>query len=313
MQNLTEELNPVESLDTNNILDKIIKNKWWQGSLIAASDLPIKLEENKGVDWWIIATQPCNLFNPDFQKVPVFEIVAAIEITECSPRMIKGDDPRVLHLKVKSGDKIKALQIDIQKRIWLPRKLLARLPAPELHIRDANSDIDVNWSKKDWFDNFIGWMARSYTRIALPDEFNSAIQKSKIETIFKDKLTKRHDQIYGVYLAVNQDSDDEWQGYLGKMPPPYLLEILLVTFEDADPELLKNELIQHLFENKVSDPDDNEKKITRAELASRYQLRIIRQAISAKTMTGVSLKELKGYVRYSFVDHLSNSSVATSD
>lgn len=118
---------------------------------------------------------------------------------------------------------------------------------------------------------------------------------------------------YMASIAVDQDSDEEWHGYLGQMPPPYLLEILLVTFEDADPELLKHELIQHLFENKVSDPDDNGKQITRAELASRYQVRIIRSAILAKTMTGVSLKELKGYVRYSFVDHLSNSSVATSD
>ena len=44
------------------------------------------------------------------------------------------------------------------------------------------------------------------------------------------------------------------------MPPPYLLDIMSVTYEDADPEPLKNELIQHLFENKVSDPDDKDKK-----------------------------------------------------
>ena len=130
MQNLTEELNPVESLDTNNILDKIIKNKWWQGSLIAASDLPIKLEENKGVDWWIIATQPCNLFNPDFQKVPVFEIVAAIEITECSPRMIKGDDPRVLHLSSGRGRAGGgAVALDRAASVQIRRGLARSLPA----------------------------------------------------------------------------------------------------------------------------------------------------------------------------------------
>lgn len=313
MQNSIEEPSKVEPLDTNRLLNKIKENKWWQGSLILASDLPSTVEENKHVDWWVIATQPCNLFNPDFHKVPVFEIVAAFEIEECSPRMIKGDDPRVLHLKVKSEDEVKALKIDIQKRMWLPRTLLAELPASQFHIRDANSNIAANEPKIDWLDNFIGWMARSYTRIALPDEFNSAIQKSKIETIFKDKLTKYHEQLYGIYLAVDQDSDEEWQRCLGEMPPPYLLEILLVTYEDADPEFLKDELIKHLFENKVSDPDANEKQIARAELAHRYQVRIIKPAISAKNMAEVSLKELKRYVRYSFVDHLSNASAAAGE
>lgn len=306
MQNSIEAPTITEPVDANYLLNEIRKRKWWQGSLIPASVLPGKQEENKGIDWWIISTQPCNLFNPDFQKVPVFEIVAAFEIKECSPRMTKGDDPRILHLEVKSEDEIKALQIDIQKRMWLPRDLLAKLPTPQFHIRDDNSN-------KNWFDNFIGWMARSYTRIALPNEFNSAIQKSKIETIFKDKLTKHHEQLYGIYLAVDHDSDKEWREYLGEMPPPYLLEILLITYDDADPELLKNELIQHLFKNKVSDPDDSEKQIVRADLANRYQVRIIESAISAKTMAGVSLKEIKGYVRYSFMDHLSNSSMATSD
>jgi hypothetical protein len=314
LQNLKDELITVESSETA-LLDGIKKRKWWQGSLIPASDLSNCLEEDKGVDWWVIATQPCNIYNPDFQKVPVFEVVAACEITECLTRLSKGDDPRVLHLEVQADDEIKALQIDIQNRKWLPRNLLANLSAPKFHIRDTqpNPNIDANWSKKTWLDNFVGWVARSYTRIALPDDFNLALKKSKIEDVFKEKLAKHHDQLYGIYLVVDPDSDDEWLGRLGEMPPPYLLEIMLVTYEDSDPESLKNELIQHLFENKVSDPDDKDKKLIRAELANRYHVRIIKQAISAQTMAGVNLLELKRYVRYSFVDHLSNSSVATGD
>jgi len=312
LQNLKDELITVESSETT-LLDGIKKRKWWQGSLIPASDLSNCLEEDKGVDWWVIASQPCNIYNPDFHKVPVFEVVAACEITECLTRMTKGDDPRVLQLEVQDDNEIKALQIDIQKRKWLPRNLLAELSASKFHIRDTQPNIDTNWSKKTWFDNFVGWMARSYTRIALPDDFNLALKKSKIEDVFKEKLAKHHEQLYGIYLAVDPDSDDEWLGRLGDMPPPYLLDIMLVTYEDADPEPLKNELIQHLFENKVSDPDDKDKKLIRAELANRYHVRIIKQAISAKTMAGVNLLELKRYVRYSFVDHLSNSSVATGD
>lgn len=312
MQNLKGELSTVESLGTE-LLDEIKKREWWQGSLISATDLSNWLIDDTGVEWWVIATQPCNIYNTDFNKVPVFEVVAACEITECLPRLIKGDDPRVLHLEVQADGETKALQIDIQKRKWLPRNLLTKLTAPKFHIRDTEPNDDANWSKKTWFDNFVGWMARSYTRIALPDDFNLALKKSKIEDVFKEKLTKHHGQLYGIYLVVDQNSDDEWQGRLGDMPPPYLLEIMLVTYEDSDPELLKNELIQHLFESKVSDPDDRDKKLIRAELANRYHVRIIKQSISAKTMAGVNLLELKRYVRYSYVDHLSNSSEATGD
>lgn len=312
MQSLIEEPISVES--SVILLDEIKERSWWQGSLIPASDLPNCLEKHKGIAWWVISTQACNIYNPSFEKVPVFEVVAACELEDgCIPKMSKGDDPRVLHIEVQSGEEIKALKLDIQIRKWLPRALLAKLPTPKFHVRDVDQDSDANWSKKQWLDNFVGWIARSYTRIALPDEFNSVLQKSKIDAVLKEKLTKHHEQLYGIYLSVNPDSDEKWHGLLGEMPAPYILEIMLVTYEDADPELLKKELIGHLFENMVSDPDDKEKKITRAELAKRYQVRIIKSAILAKTMAGVNLLELKTYIRYSFVDHLSNSSMAAND
>jgi hypothetical protein len=312
LQSLKEELITVKSSETT-LLDGIKARNWWQGSLISISDLSDFLEEDKDVDWWVIATQPCNIYNHDFSKVPVFEVVAAREIEKCQHKLTKGDHPRVLHLEVQADSEIKALEIDIQKRKWLPRSLLAKLAAPKFHVRDTQSDSDTNSSDITWFDNFIGWMSRSYTRIALPNDFNTALHKSKIEDIFKEKLTKYHQQLYGIYLLIDLDSDENWSGRLGEMPPPYLLEVLLVTKEDADPEFFRNELISHLFDKKINDPDAKNEKMTRAELALRYQVRIIKSAISANTMAGVSLLELKKYVRYSFVDHLSDSSVAANE
>lgn len=313
MQNLIEEPSTADLQETMP-LDRIKEHQWWQGSLICASDLPDDLKtEGNDADWWVIATQPCNIYNPDFQKIPVFEVVAAVEIPKCDHRLTKGDNPRILHIEVMADAKSKALQIDIQKRKWLPRNLLATLSAPKYHIKDARQDVDANWEKNTWFDNFIGWIARSYTRIALPDDFNLGLRKSKIEDVFKEKLSKRQDKLYGIYLLIASDSDEEWQGHLGEMPAPYLLEIMLVSYEDTDPKLLENELIAHLFENTVNDPDKKDQKITRAELANRHHICIIKQAISAKTMSAVSLLELKRYVRYSFVDHLSGSSLAVDD
>ncbi|MBF6647171.1 hypothetical protein [Methylobacter sp. BlB1] len=313
MQNLIKEPILAEPLDSALLLDKIIKCKWWQGSLISAGDIQNYLKDCKDVDWWIITTQACNIYNSNFEKVPVFEVVAACEIEECHPRMSKGDDPRILHVEVQFEEKIKALELDIQRRKWLPRALLAKLPAPKFHVRDVDQNIEIGWSKKKWLDNFVGWMGRSYTRLALPDDFNFALRKSKIEDVLKEKLTKYHEQLYGIYISISSYTDEEWKGLLGEMPAPYLLEVMLVTYEDADPEDFKNKLTKHLFEDEVSDPNAKETKITRAKLAERYQVHINKLAISAKTMAGVSLLELKTYVRYTFVDHLSDSSASVND
>jgi hypothetical protein len=95
------------------------------------------------------------------------------------------------------------------------------------------------------------------------------------------------------------------------MPPPYLLGITLVTHENVDPELLKVELIGHLFDSKIKDPE-NKKDITHADLAQKCGIRIVDSAIEARTIADVTLLELKSLVRYTFVDHLSNSSMSVS-
>lgn len=118
--------------------------------------------------------------------------------------------------------------------------------------------------------------------------------------------------LYGIYLLVESDTDNGWNGILGEMPPPYLLEITLVTYEDVDPDLLRKELADHLFRTQLQDPEDRTKKTTRADLAHRHNIRVIESAIEAKTIAAVTLLELKSRVRYSFVDHLSNSSMAVN-
>ncbi len=308
LQNLIEE--PI-SADVASILLRAIEEKrWWQGSVINAIHLPPSLEEHRKSDYWVIASQACNIYNPCFDKVPVFELMGARLIEKCNPQMSKGDNPRILHVEARVENEVMALELDIQKRWWLPRTLLAELHAPKFHIRDARRDIDSDWFKNLWLDNFAGWLARSYTRPALPNAFNDAMRNSRLEVVLKDKLIKHKDALYGIYLSVESDADNVWNGILGEMPPPYLLEIMLVTYENGDPESLKNELVDHLFQSEIQDPDDNTKKITRANLALRNNIRIVKSAIDANTIAGISLLDLKDFIRYSFVDHLSDSSMA---
>jgi hypothetical protein len=202
------------------------------------------------------------------------------------------------------------LELDIQERRWLSRILLRDIPASTIYLRDAKRDDGADWNKNLWLDNFVGWIARSYTRVAFPNEFNDSMRASRIEEVLKDKIIKHKDKLYGIYLLVSANTDEEWHGILGEMPPPYLLEIMLITYEDADPEVIKKELIQRLFIDPIQDPEEKSQKITRGQLARRHSIHIIESSIDARTISGINLLELKSLVRYTFVDHLSDSSMA---
>ncbi len=299
---------PSESSD--QLLAKIKEKNWWQGSLILGNDLTdVVPNVHNDITWWIIASQTCNLYNPDFEKVPVFEIIAAAQIDQCAKNMIKGDNPRVLHVKAQAGTEIIALEIDIQKRVWLAREILSQLPVTNHHVFDAKKGYDEQWMKKQWLDNFIGWLARSYNRIALPDSFNDAIKNSRLREILETKLNKHSESLYGIYLSIESDSDTPWEGILGQMPSPYLLNIILVVFEDIDPEPIKDQLLTQIFDDQIKAPNCNSNKITRSELAKQNGIRLIREDIEVRSVSDISLLELKSLIRYSLVDHLSGSSI----
>jgi len=286
------------------------KKNWWQGSLILGDHLK-ELAPNidNKITRWVIASQTCNLYNSDFQKVPVFEIIAATQIDQCAKNMMKGDNPRILHVTAQAKSETIALELDIQKRVWLSREILSELPAPIYCILDTKKELDEQWMRKQWLDNFIGWLARSYNRVALPDSFNEAVKNSRLKEIFEKKLTKHAESLHGIYLLIEPDTETPWEGVLGQMPSPYLLNIILVVFEDVDPEPLKSQLLTQLFDDLIKDPNCNSNKITRSELARQNGIRIIREDIEARSMADISLLELKSLIRYSLVDHLSESSV----
>lgn len=295
------------------LLDEIEVRKWWQGSVLLGKDLPPMEDGHSDVECWVVASQACNIYNASFQNVPVFELVSASRIGACDPGKIRGDNPRILHVEALSNEEVISLELDIQKRRWLPRSWLAQLPAPFCHVRDAERGVDP-FLKNQWRDKFAAWMGRSYTRVALPDAFNDALKASKIREVLEDKLAKHKNELYGIYLELSPDSGEVWEGVLGEMPAPYLLGITLVTFDNVDPDKMKEMLVKSLFKDEIKDPasGDSPRKIRRVDLAARHKIRIIEADIAAKTVSGTSIHEIMGMVRYSLVDHLSDSSMAVA-
>lgn len=302
---------PISAELAETLLAEIKAKKWWQGSLILGSDLSKIDDSGEETEWWIITSQTCNLYNSCFQKIPVFEIVAACGIETCDRGKIRGDNPRILHIEARSGEKVIALELNIQKRRWCPRKILGKLPAPTFYVRDIERGTEPDWQKKQWLDIFVGWLARSYNRITLPDAFSNAIKKSKLQNIFEKKLTNYKDELYGIYFSIGRDSDDQWNGVLGEMLPPYLLNIVLVVYEDVDPEPFKQQLLQQIFNEKIKNPENKLEVLTCAQLALQHKIRLIKDDIEVWSITEIPLSRIHSLVRYSFVDHLSNSSMAT--
>jgi len=294
---------------SEKLLAEIKGKRWWQGSLISGNDL-IGLEESDDTpDWWVIASQTCNLYNPCFDKVPYFELIAAKEIETCNVAITRGDHPRILHVEAQSREKTISLELSIQNRKWCKREILSELPTPTFCLLDARRESGIDWIKKQWLDKFVCWLTRSYSRVTLPDQFNDAVRKSKIEDVLKKKLTKNKDNLYGIYLALHPDSDDPFEGLIGEMLPPYLLNIVLVAHENVDPEALRNKFLEQLFSDQIKDPEDASNTISRSELAKRYHIRLIKEDIEVRTVTDFTLDEHKSLIRYSLVDHLSDSSI----
>jgi len=289
----------------------IIKgNNWWQGAIIEGCHLKeLVPREHSHIKWWVVASQTCNLYNADFEKVPVFEIIAATQIDQCAKAMTKGDNPRTLHVKAQAQAETIALELNIQKRVWLLRESLRQIPSPKYQILDTKKANDSQWMKKQWLDNFIGWLARSYNRVALPDSLSNAIRTSKLRDIFEKKLSKHSESLHGIYLSIETDSDTPWDGTLGLMPSPYILNIVLVVFEDIDPEPIKRQLVKQIFYDSIMDPSCTSNKTTRCELARKAGIRLIEEDIEVRSVAEITLLELKNLIRYSLVDHLSNSSI----
>jgi len=300
----------------DSLVQRIKNNEWWQGSVIKASRLDDELKGESDDDYWVVASQTCNLYNENFERVPEFEIVAAKKVESANPAFIKGDNPRTLHARGRLGDDLAFFSLEIQRRAWVPRNLLAELGRPDFHLIDEPKDSDPSWLKNQWLDTFSGWMGRSYTRVALPDDFNDALVSSKIKDVLHSKLTKHAEKLYGIYISLSPDSDDPWQGVLGLMPPPYLLSIKLVTYNNEDPLPLRDSLISMLFDNSIEagrDSAGSKLYTSRAALAREHNIRIIKQSIEAVTTGGIYLDDLKEYIRYSLVDHFSSAAMASPE
>lgn len=295
---------PIQA-DPDFWLEEIKRKSWWQGSVIQAGNIPTSLKVQP--DYWVIASQACNIYNHDFNKIPLIELVGGKDVVTRDAVKARGENPRVLHVLALSEGQGVSIELDIMTRHWIPREVLARIPSSPMRLRKTAFDAPKG-KEIDWNDLFSTWLSRSYTRIALPDDFNSAIRNSKIEKVIDTKLINKSADIHGIYFSIDSDADEYVGDSLGEMKPPYVLGIVIIVHEHADSVEINNSFVRQLFEENQTDPNGSEKKVSRVELAKRLGVRILKEGIESRSITEVTLHELKSLVRFSMSDHLSDSS-----
>lgn len=288
------------------MLSLIEAKGWWQGSVVSASVIPVL--EYASNDFWVVASQACNLYANDFVQLPWVELVGANLIPCSEPSKSKGDHPRILHIQANGTSGSPHLQIDITLRKWIQRSFLAEI-SPEYSLSTLSAEKGITCPN----DILCGWLARSYTRVALPNDFNRILQEAKIGKLINDKLAKHADKLYGIYFSIESEIENETKTAIGKLPPPYLLSIVIVVNEDVDGEAVCKPFIDGLFAQNTPDPRGEMKKVSRADLARRYGIRLIEEDVRIMNMAEITLLELRGLVRYTFVDYLSDSGFSAAN
>jgi hypothetical protein len=166
-------LNQTGQLDQTEAAQDIHSAGWRQGSVFSPNEitvLPFSFDPSSEV--LIIVSQSCSVVSPRFDVDPNVEAIVARKISvfrEKAPEAT-GKNQRKLHIKLaQEVTGYVALECDINKRFTFDRMKLLDLELLKLLA------IESGEPKK-----LAAWIARHYTRIALPDEL---VKKMKIQLL----------------------------------------------------------------------------------------------------------------------------------
>ena len=188
-----------------------IKNSGWrQGSIFRPPEnfVPVRFERDREV--LVVCTQSCTVVSPNIAANPLIEYLVAKPVERYHPNsdQAKGKNSHCFHLPVSGLPNAEALGCDINRRFFADRKECIT-HAPDNRITPSEEGVR----------NLAGWIARYYTRIALPDELVTRAKKGLFEIIQKALRTrnlsgeKMSDAVDKIYIAWSPNSDLQGSKY----------------------------------------------------------------------------------------------------
>jgi hypothetical protein len=209
---------------------RIHRAGWRQGSIFRPPekfDVPVPFDRSREV--LVVCTQSCTVVSPNFDANPLIEYLVAKPVEKYHPRSneAKGKNSHCFHLPVPGMTNAEALGCDINRRFFVDRKVCVE-HAPEERLVPSEEGVR----------NLAGWIARYYTRIALPDELvTRAKVKNGLFEIIQKALRTKNSSGYEMSttidrIGVNWTPDSDMHGGF------YDVQILfLCTDADADAQL----------------------------------------------------------------------------
>jgi len=140
----------------------ILNAGWRQGSIFRPpAEFSVPLEFDRDHEMLVVCTQSCTVVSERIETDPNIEFLVAEPVKKYNPRSAEatGKNLRRFHLSISGVPNTEALACDINRRFFVHRKACLRHP-PDVNVGILEESVR----------NFAGWIARYYTRIALPDE-----------------------------------------------------------------------------------------------------------------------------------------------
>ncbi|MGB9407538.1 MAG: hypothetical protein WCA89_08375 [Terracidiphilus sp.] len=251
---------------------------WRQGSIFRPPEgfVPVRFERDREV--LVVCTQSCTVVSERIEIDPHIEFLVAEPVKKFNPRSAEatGKNLRCFHLPISGMPNAEALACDINRRFFVHRKTCLK------HSPDVSVGV-LEVSAR----NFATWIARYYTRTALPDELTRRVRKGLYKYIKNaleeksatgEKLLNSIDKIY-----INWDPNFDLQGGL------YRVHILFLC-ADADADIRLGSLLElPLCPFTLCEGHDG-----------------IKLEYENKVRSETFVSELDGYKRLSEWDYLSN-------
>jgi len=273
------------------IVAKIQQEGWWQGSVIEAGALrEVEPSLPEGFDYWVMASQTCNLYNNNLEKISKVEWVGANKVDKSDSRQKGGRNPRLLETMASHPNGEVWLVCNAQERHWGRRANMARI-TPSMALKNATKAAQSERHK----DNFAAWLARAYTRLELSNELGKALDKGKFMAAV-DKLIEAHEgDIFGIFIKVADDDDSPPE----QVKPPCYVDLKIVLERRGDLAQV-NKKLDELFRAEFTTP--NGKKTRTQILGDDHGVIVDAQAMPAVRWDATLIEQ---HMRFNFNDYLS--------
>lgn len=173
-----------------DIGERLRKNGWRQGVIVQASLILEGLPDGSPTtdnDHAMVVSQSCDLVHHDLGNEPSAAILVLKSVSSGKSEVMHGRNPRLLHFQATDGR-------------WFEAWAWNQIAIPRDHLAEKAAAVAVELAPKV-LRCVIDWLAKRFTRIAFPDNFNDAL-KPQSKAIGK-LLKKNHELFTEILLHIS--------------------------------------------------------------------------------------------------------------